>query len=362
MSREVVLSVLSGLKEPGTGKNLDISNSAKALNIGSKEISFVVELSTEFEAYREIVKSEAKRELQRVYPDTEIKITFTTHILPEGQAPPKQTPKLKIGGHPTAVKEKIKPHNVKKLIAIGSGKGGVGKSTVSANIAVALTTLGFSVGLLDADVYGPSQPRVMGITGKPTTGGPENKTLIPLIGFGVTVMSMGFLVPHKEAVVWRGPMLMGAIQQFVGQVDWGSLDVLLIDLPPGTGDVQLTLAQKCELDGAVIVSTPQDVALLDARKAINMFYKLQIPIIGMIENMSTFVCRNCGHEEHLFGEKGARNEARNAGITFLGEIPLNIAYRESADNGHPIVAQNPQSQESQYFISIAKKLSSTINL
>jgi ATP-binding protein involved in chromosome partitioning len=362
LSHEAVLLTLSQIKDPDTGINLKVSEVVKALTVTDEEIKFIIELNNEVKADYQMISSETKKSLENTYPQAKVTIILTSHKSGELKEMTKPAPQLKIGRHPTDTAVKLKPPNVKKLIAVGSGKGGVGKSTVSANLAIALTKLGFSVGLLDADIYGPSQPKVMGINGKPKTGGDDNKTIIPLSGYGVTVMSMGFLVPPKEAIIWRGPMLMGAIQQFVSQVAWGDLDILLIDLPPGTGDVQLTLAQKCQLDGAVIVSTPQDIALIDARKAMHMFYKLGIPIVGMIENMSTFVCKNCGHEEHLFGKDGAKNEAAKAGISFLGKIPLDLEIRKSADTGYPVVAQNQNSNQSKYFKNIAKNLSSEIKL
>ena len=291
-----------------------------------------------------------------------VKVFLTAHTASAKQDLDAKTPNLKIGRHPEPQKAKMKPPGVNKIIAIGSGKGGVGKSTLSANIAVALCQRGLRVGLLDADIYGPSQPKLMGVEGKPEIGGADGKSILPLHGYGITLMSMGFLVAADEAVVWRGPMLMGALQQFIGQVEWGELDILLIDLPPGTGDVQLTLAQKCELDGAVIVSTPQDVALIDARKAMQMFYKLDVPILGMIENMSTFVCTNCGHEEHLFGKGGVQAEAKKAKIDFLGEVPLDIKVRQSSDLGKPIVFSDFESIQSSAFVRIADKLSAMLSL
>jgi ATP-binding protein involved in chromosome partitioning len=212
----------------------------------------------------------------------------------------------------------------------------VGKSTVSSNLAVALARQGRRVGLLDADIYGPSQPRMMGVSQRPAS--PDGKTILPLTSHGVTMMSIGLMLKETEAVVWRGPMLMGALQQLLNQVAWGDLDVLIVDLPPGTGDVQLTLCQKTHVTGALIVSTPQDVALLDARRAIDMFGKLKTPILGLIENMSTYVCPNCGHESHIFGHGGVAAEADKLDLPFLGEIPLSLDVRLAGDAGTPIAA------------------------
>jgi ATP-binding protein involved in chromosome partitioning len=230
----------------------------------------------------------------------------------------------------------MKVEGVDRIIAIGSGKGGVGKSTVSSNLAVALAKQGRKVGLLDADIYGPSQPRMMGVSGRP--GSPDGQTIIPLQSHGVTMMSIGLMVDPDKAVVWRGPMLMGALQQMLGQVAWGELDVLLVDMPPGTGDVQLTLCQKTQLTGAIVVSTPQDVAPLDARKALDMFGTLKTPVLGLIENMSTFHCPNCGHESHIFGHGGVQAEAQKIGVPFLGSLPIDLDTRLAGDNGTPIAA------------------------
>ena len=219
---------------------------------------------------------------------------------------------------------------------------------------MALAAEGRRVGLLDADVYGPSQPRMLGVSGRPAS--PDGKIILPLRNHGVTMMSIGLMTREDEAVVWRGPMLMGALQQMLGQVQWGTLDVLLVDLPPGTGDVQMTLAQKADLTGAIVVSTPQDIALLDARKALNMFEKMNTKVCGMIENMSTHICSNCGHEDQIFGHGGAKAEAERLGLPFLGEIPLDREIRMAADGGAPIVASNPDSPQAVRFREIARGL------
>jgi len=254
-----------------------------------------------------------------------------------GKGPPPNLGRAKPADKPLPTSSDTGPiEGIETLIAIGSGKGGVGKSTVSSNIALALAAQGKKVGLLDADVYGPSQPRMLGVSGRPST--PDGKTIIPLSNYGVTVMSMGFMIEEGQSIVWRGPMLMSALQQMLRQVEWGALDYLIVDLPPGTGDVQLTLSQKAQVDGAIIVSTPQDIALLDAKKALDMFQKMNVPILGMIENMSTYVCPNCDHEAHIFGHGGAKAEAERIDAPFLGEIPLDIDIRTTSDEGAPIVA------------------------
>jgi ATP-binding protein involved in chromosome partitioning len=243
---------------------------------------------------------------------------------------------------------------IAKIIAVASGKGGVGKSTVSANLACALAQAGRRVGLLDADVYGPSQPRMLGVSGRPAS--PDGKTILPLRNHGVTMMSIGLMTNDDQAVVWRGPMLMGALQQMMMQVQWGALDVLIVDLPPGTGDVQMTLAQKAQVDGAIVVSTPQDVALIDARKGIDMFHKLNVPILGLIENMSTHICSNCGHEEHIFGHGGVAAEAEKLNVPLLAEVPLHLDVRLAADGGAPIVVSKPDSAQARAFQDIAGAL------
>uniref|UniRef100_UPI002FDD9566 Mrp/NBP35 family ATP-binding protein n=1 Tax=Pararhodobacter sp. TaxID=2127056 RepID=UPI002FDD9566 len=249
-------------------------------------------------------------------------------------APKGEPPALKIGRHPTAGPATVP--GVKRIIAVGSGKGGVGKSTVSANLAVAMAREGWRVGLLDADIYGPSQPRMMGVDKRPAS--PDGKIIIPPVAHGVTMISIGLMLREDEAVIWRGPMLMGALQQLMTQVQWGELDILIVDMPPGTGDVQLTLCQKFDVLGAIVVSTPQDVALLDARKALRAFQTLKTPILGLIENMSTFICPKCGHEEHIFGDGGVRREAEKLGLPFLGELPISVEVRLAGDGGVPVAA------------------------
>ena len=242
---------------------------------------------------------------------------------------------------------------IKRMIAVASGKGGVGKSTTAVNLALALSALGQRVGLLDADVYGPSTPRLMGLAGKPQVI--ENK-LQPMMNYGIACMSMGFLVPEDTAMVWRGPMVAGALEQMLRDVNWGELDILVIDMPPGTGDAQLTLAQRVALAGAVIVSTPQDIALLDARKGVAMFRKVAVPILGVIENMSYYLCPQCGHRAEIFSHGGARHDAEKMGVAFLGEIPLVENIRETSDRGLPIVIAEPESSGAIAFVAAAERV------
>jgi ATP-binding protein involved in chromosome partitioning len=242
---------------------------------------------------------------------------------------------------------------VRHIIAIASGKGGVGKSTVATNLALALAAEGHRVGILDADIYGPSQPRLLGIKGKPQGDG---RKLQPMRGHGVVCMSMGFLVAEDTPMIWRGPMVMSALNQMLRDVEWGELDVLVVDMPPGTGDAQLTMAQQVPLAGAVIVSTPQDIALIDARKGLAMFQKVNVPVLGLVENMSYFLCPHCGGRSEVFCHGGARREAERLGADFLGEIPLDTAIRETSDAGRPIVATEPESAEARAFRAIARRV------
>jgi ATP-binding protein involved in chromosome partitioning len=247
---------------------------------------------------------------------------------------------------------------VQSIIAVASGKGGVGKSTVAVNLALGLKALGLKVGLLDADIYGPSVPRLLAIKDKPRSDG---RKLHPIEKFGLKTMSIGFLVDEDKPMIWRGPMVQSALSQMLGDVEWAPLDVLVVDMPPGTGDAQLTLAQRVPLKGAVIVSTPQDLALIDARKGLNMFRKTEVPVLGIIENMSLFICPNCGHESHIFGHGGARETAAQLGCDFLGEIPLVPSIRETSDAGTPIVAKAPGSPEARAFIAVAQRVAEKLS-
>jgi len=254
---------------------------------------------------------------------------------------------------PGAGKHTIKVAGIKHMIAVASGKGGVGKSTTAVNLALGLQAIGLEAGILDADIYGPSQPRLLGLTGRPQVT--QGKTLRPMQGFGLKAMSMGFLVDEGTPIIWRGPMVVSALTQMLRDVDWGSLDVLVIDMPPGTGDVQLTMAQQVPLAGAIIVSTPQDLALIDARKGLNMFRKVDVPVLGIIENMSYFICPKCGERSDIFGHGGARLEAEKLGIPFLGGVPLHMDIRATSDTGQPIVASSPDSVHAQIYRDIAAK-------
>lgn len=336
VTKEDILGALAKINLPDGG-DLVSRDMIRALSIEGGQTRFVIEAPDPAAASRMAsVRDQAEAEIRALVGVTDVSVILTAHGPAAPAAPKGEPPSLKVGRHPTPQAGPTPVAGVDRILAIGSGKGGVGKSTVSSNLAVALAKEGRRVGLLDADIYGPSQPRMMGVNQRP--GSPDGKTIIPLKAHGVTMMSIGLMVDPDKAVVWRGPMLMGALQQMLGQVEWGELDVLIVDLPPGTGDVQLTLCQKTQLTGAVVVSTPQDVALLDARKALDMFKSLNTPVLGLIENMSTFHCPNCGHESQIFGHGGVAAEAARVGVPLLGTLPIDLDTRLAGDNGTPIAA------------------------
>ncbi|SEO44721.1 ATP-binding protein involved in chromosome partitioning [Salinihabitans flavidus] len=347
VTRETVLETLRTVENPVGGGDIVSSGMVRALTVDDGNVRFVLEIDPARAKAMEPARDAAEAALKALPGVAAVSVVMTAHSAApdppdlKGAAKPKPQGPEKIPG-------------VDRIVAIASGKGGVGKSTVSANLATALAAEGRRVGLLDADVYGPSQPRMLGVSGRPAS--PDGKTILPLRNHGVTLMSLGLMTQEDEAVVWRGPMLMGALQQMLFQVQWGALDILIVDLPPGTGDVQMTLSQKAQVDGAIVVSTPQDIALLDARKAIDMFNKLGTPILGLVENMSVHVCSNCGHREHTFGEGGVTREAEKLGVPVLAEIPLHVEIRTSGDGGAPVVVSSPTSPQASAFRDLARTL------
>ena len=331
VTRPQIEQALARLALPDGG-NLISRDMIRALTVEGGAVRFVIEApSPEIARQMEPLRRAAEGVVASLPGVTSVSVALTAH------GPAAKPPQLKIGGHAKPQAGPMKPAGVQRILAIGSGKGGVGKSTVSSNLAVALARAGRRVGLLDADIYGPSQPRMFGLTQRPSS--PDGKTIHPLQAHGVTLMSIGLMLPEDKAVVWRGPMLMGALQQMLTQVAWGTLDVLIVDLPPGTGDVAMTLCQKSEVTGAIVVSTPQDVALLDARKALDMFATLKTPVLGLIENMSVFHCPHCGQDSHIFGHGGVAREAERLGVPLIGALPIDLDTRLAGDAGTPIAAQ-----------------------
>lgn len=347
VTRDAVEAALAAIPLPGGG-TLGQADLVRALTVEAGAVRFVIEAdSPEAARALEPVRAAAEAAVAALPGVARVQAMLTAHAA--RPAPPP----LKIGGHPTPHQGGPAPvSGVDRILAIASGKGGVGKSTVSSNLAVALARQGRRVGLLDADIHGPSQPRMMGATGRPAS--PDGKTILPLTAHGVTLMSLGLMLKEGEAVVWRGPMLMGALQQMLTQVAWGRLDVLIVDLPPGTGDVQLTLCQRSRVTGAIVVSTPQDVALIDARKALHMFETLKTPVLGLIENMATFCCPHCGHETAIFGQGGVEAEARARGLPFLGSLPITLATRIAGDAGTPVAAGD--GPEAEAYARLARRL------
>jgi len=350
VSEDQILDALQTVSVPGEKNDVVELGLVSGLAVRDGLVQLSIETTPEKVPEMEEVRQTCENEIRKIPGVLNVTVVLTA-----------ERPKAKPAPQ-TAIPQPQQSQGVagvNALIAVASGKGGVGKSTTSVNLALALRSLGKTVGLMDADIYGPSLPRMMGIEEKPKQT--QNKRLLPPENFGIKCMSMGMLVDEEEPMIWRGPMVMGALQQMLSEVEWAPLDILVLDLPPGTGDAQLTLAQQTKLTGAVIVSTPQDIALLDARKGLNMFRKVSVPILGIIENMSYFVCPHCGEQSHIFHHDGARETAKTHDVEFLGAIPLDIEIRETSDSGNPIVATKPESPHAQAYIEIARKVLNEID-
>ncbi|PWC40865.1 iron-sulfur cluster carrier protein ApbC [Azospirillum sp. TSO22-1] len=352
-----VIAALKTVIDPEQGKDIVTLNMLSGLVVRDSNVAFSIEVDPKRGAQAEPVRHAAEKAVEALPGVTSVTAVLTAHRPAGAPSAPVHQQQQGHGhahghAHGHGQQQKKLVPGVKAIVAVASGKGGVGKSTTSVNLALALAANGQKVGLLDADIYGPSMPRMLNIQGRPVTH--DGQTLEPMENYGIKVMSMGFLVPEDTPMIWRGPMVMSALQQMLGDVNWGELDVLVVDMPPGTGDAQLTMAQQVPLAGAVIVSTPQDIALLDARKGLNMFRKVDVPVLGIIENMSYFCCPNCGHRTDIFSHGGARKEAEALGTDFLGEVPLDIAIRETSDQGQPIVVSQPDSEHSKVYRAIAR--------
>ncbi|MCU0957719.1 MAG: iron-sulfur cluster carrier protein ApbC [Hydrogenophaga sp.] len=334
---QALLQALQAVTDPNTGKDFVSTKTLKNLQVQDGDVSFDVELGypakSQIPALRRALIAAAKE-----VPGVEnVSVNLHSRII----------------AHSVQRGVQLLP-NVKNIVAVASGKGGVGKSTTTVNLALALAAEGARVGILDADIYGPSQPMMMGIEGRPESS--DGKTMEPLENYGVQVISIGFLVDKDEAMIWRGPMATQALEQLLRQTNWKDLDYLLVDMPPGTGDIQLTLSQRVPMTGAVIVTTPQDIALLDARKGIKMFDKVGVPILGIVENMAVYCCPNCGHVEHIFGADGGKNMATEVGTDYLGSLPLNMSIRVQADSGMPSVVADPEGEIANIYKTVARQV------
>ena len=337
ISEQLVQDALKEITDPHTRKDYISSKSVKNIKVDGNDVSLEISLGYPAKSVNEQIRKQVIAKLKTLPGIGNISINVSTKIV----------------SHSVQRGVKLVP-NVKNIIAVASGKGGVGKSTTAVNLALALSAEGAVVGILDADIYGPSQPTMLGIQGRPESR--DGKSLEPMEAHGLQAMSIGFLIDVETPMVWRGPMVTQALEQLLTETRWRELDYLVVDLPPGTGDIQLTLAQKVPVTGAIIVTTPQDIALLDARKGLKMFEKVGIPIIGIVENMSTHICSKCGHEEHIFGMGGGEKMCKDYNVEFLGSLPLDINIREQADSGKPTVVTDPDGRVSQIYLSIARKV------
>ena len=336
-----LLQALQAVVDPNTGKDFVSTKALKNLNVTEGDVSFDVELGYPARSQMAGLRQALIGAARGVPGVQNVSVNLTTHIV----------------AHAVQRGVQLLPQ-VKNIVAVASGKGGVGKSTTAANLALALAAEGANVGLLDADIYGPSLPMMMGIDGRPESE--DGKTMEPLENYGVQVMSIGFLVAQDEAMIWRGPMVTQALEQLLRQTNWRDLDYLIVDLPPGTGDIQLTLSQRVPMTGAVIVTTPQDIALLDAKKGIKMFEKVGVPILGIVENMAVHVCSQCGHTEHIFGAEGGKKMAADYHMDYLGALPLDINIRLQADSGRPTVVADPDGDVAAIYKAVARKVAVTV--
>jgi ATP-binding protein involved in chromosome partitioning len=337
ISRDQVEAALDRTINPDTGSSYQAGKTVRNIAIAGDDVSVEVVLGYPARTVEQSVRESISNALRALPGVGRVTVNVSSKVLP----------------HAVQRGVKLVP-NVKNIVAVASGKGGVGKSTVAVNLALGLAAEGASVGMLDADIYGPSQPTMLGIRGRPESR--DEKSIEPMVGHGIQAMSIGFMIDTETPMVWRGPMVTQALEQLLNQTNWRDIDYLVVDLPPGTGDIQLTLAQRVPVTGAVIVTTPQDIALLDARKGLKMFEKVNIPILGIVENMSTHVCPNCGHESHIFGEGGAARMSKDYGVEVLGQVPLDIAIREQADSGQPTVIADPQSRAAAIYRQIARRV------
>jgi ATP-binding protein involved in chromosome partitioning len=337
MNKESVMAVLAEINDDNTGRDLVASGAVREVGVHENRVSVDIRLGYHLADNGAQLAQAVKARLESEADIEQASINVSSKVMPH------------------KVQEELKPlQGIANIIAVGSGKGGVGKSTTAVNLALALKEQGARVGILDADIYGPSIPSMLGVKGQPSTDGEK---IIPKEAHGLKVMSIGFLVEEETAMIWRGPMVTSALQQLLGDTAWGTLDYLIIDLPPGTGDIQLTLAQRIPVAGAVIVTTPQDIALLDARRAVHMFRKVDVPVLGVVENMSTHICTNCGHEEAIFGQGGGEEMARDFDIPLLGRLPLTMEIRSSLDQGQPTMIQGAEGPIADSYRSLALRTS-----
>ncbi len=343
LSRLQVETALKEYVDPYLQRDLVSAGSIKDIVVDGGKVTVDVVLGFPAKGYHADLSAKLKEKLSAIPGASDVTVNVISKIMAH------------------AVQKGVEPiKGIKNIIAVASGKGGVGKSTTAVNLALALSAEGANVGILDADIYGPSQPRMLGVHGKPESK--DGKTLEPMTSYHLQAMSIGFLVDEETPMIWRGPMVTQALQQLLKDTNWSDLDYLVIDLPPGTGDIQLTLAQQVPVSGAVIVTTPQDIALLDARKGLKMFQKVEVPVLGIVENMSIHICSNCGHEEHIFGQGGGQKMSEQADVDFLGSLPLDIRIREETDSGKPTVVAEPESRIAQIYREIARRTAAKLSL